>query len=115
MPTSRSPPTAPVTNAASARRSLNAGPGYGGSRFPEDRPLLSQTANMAGVPQRLVETVVNVDEPRKRTMSRKVLHAAGGSVAGETIRVLGITFKPNTDDMRESPSFVIVRAPFSPV
>lgn len=111
MPTSRSPAAAPVTNAATAHQSLNAGPGYGGSRFPEDRPLLSQTANVAGVPQRPVETVCNVDESRKRTMTRKVLQAAGGSLGGETIRVLGITFKRNTDDMRVSPSFLVVRAP----
>jgi UDPglucose 6-dehydrogenase len=89
---------------------LNAGPGYGGSCFPKDTLALLRTAEMAGVPQRLIETVVNVNEQRKRTMIRKVLHAAGGSVAGKTIGVLGVTFKPNTDDMRESPSLVIVPA-----
>jgi UDPglucose 6-dehydrogenase len=89
---------------------LNAGPGYGGSCFPKDTLALLRTAEMAGVPQRLVETVVNVNEQRKRTMVRKVLQAAGGTVAGKTIGVLGLTFKPNTDDMRDSPSLVIVPA-----
>jgi len=87
---------------------LNAGPGYGGSCFPKDTLALLRTAEMAQVPLRLIETVVSVNEQRKRAMVRKILQAAGGSVAGKTVGVLGVTFKPNTDDMRESPSLVIV-------
>jgi len=87
---------------------LHAGPGYGGSCFPKDTLALLRSAEMAGVPLRLVESVVNVNEQRKRQMVRKILHAAGGSVAGKTIGVLGVTFKPNTDDMRDSPSLVIL-------
>ncbi len=90
------------------RKFLNAGPGYGGSCFPKDTLALLRTAELASVPLRLIETVVNVNEQRKRLMVRKVLQAAGGSVVGKTIGVLGLTFKPNTDDMRDSPSLVIV-------
>ena len=87
---------------------LHAGPGYGGSCFTKDTLALLRTAELAGSPLRIVETVVMVNEQRKRAMVKKVLDAAGGSVAGKTIGVLGITFKPNTDDVRESPSLVIV-------
>jgi UDPglucose 6-dehydrogenase len=87
---------------------LNAGPGYGGSCFPKDTLALLRTAELAGVPLRLVESVVNVNEQRKRAMVKKVVQAAGGSLAGKTIGVLGVTFKPNTDDMRDSPSLVIL-------
>jgi UDPglucose 6-dehydrogenase len=92
------------------RKFLHAGPGYGGSCFPKDTLALLRTAEFAGVPLRLVETVVAVNEQRKRSMIRKVLAAAGGSVASLTIGVLGVTFKPNTDDVRESPSLVILPA-----
>lgn len=87
---------------------LNAGPGYGGSCFPKDTLALLRTAEMAEVPLRLVETVVGVNEQRKRAMVRKVLKAAGGSLNGKTVGVLGVTFKPNTDDMRDSPSLVVI-------
>ena len=87
---------------------LNAGPGYGGSCFRKDTLALLRTAEMAGVPLRLLEAVVGVNEQRKRAMVRKVLKAAGGSLVDKTIGVLGVTFKPNTDDMRDSPSLVII-------
>jgi UDPglucose 6-dehydrogenase len=87
---------------------LHAGPGYGGSCFPKDTLALVKTARDSGSPIRIVETVVDINESRKAEMARKVIDACGGSVAGKTIAVLGLTFKPNTDDMRESPSLVIV-------
>jgi len=87
---------------------LNAGPGYGGSCFPKDTLALLRTAEMAGIPLRLVETVASVNEQRKRAMVRKIIKAAGGSLVGKTVGVLGVTFKPNTDDMRDSPSLVII-------
>ncbi|MFC0373786.1 UDP-glucose dehydrogenase family protein, partial [Methylobacterium isbiliense] len=87
---------------------LHAGPGYGGSCFPKDTLALVKTAQDAGSPVRLVETVVSVNESRKRAMARKVVAACGGSVRGKTIAVLGLTFKPNTDDMREAPSLAII-------
>jgi UDPglucose 6-dehydrogenase len=89
---------------------LHAGPGYGGSCFPKDTTALVKTAQDAGVPIRIVETVVAVNDQRKRAMARKVIAACGGSVRGKTIAVLGLTFKPNTDDMREAPSVAIVTA-----
>jgi UDPglucose 6-dehydrogenase len=89
---------------------LHAGPGYGGSCFPKDTLALLRTGEHYESPLRIVETVVSVNEGRKRRMVRKVVDAAGGSVAGKTLAVLGVTFKPNTDDMRESPSLVIVPA-----
>ena len=89
---------------------LHAGPGYGGSCFPKDTLALLRTAELAGASLRVVESVVAVNEARKRAMIKRVLNAAGGSVAGKTIGVLGVTFKPNTDDMRESPSLVILPA-----
>ena len=89
---------------------LHAGPGYGGSCFPKDTLALLRTAEQAGAALRLVESVVTVNDARKRGMIKRVLDAAGGSVAGRTIGVLGVTFKPNTDDMRESPSLVILPA-----
>ena len=82
---------------------LHAGPGYGGSCFPKDTLALVKTAQDAGTPLRLVETVVAVNEQRKRAMARKVIEACGGTVRGKTIAVLGLTFKPNTDDMRDAP------------
>ncbi|MCB2055633.1 MAG: UDP-glucose/GDP-mannose dehydrogenase family protein, partial [Geminicoccaceae bacterium] len=92
------------------RKFLHAGPGYGGSCFPKDTLALLRTGEQHDAPLRIVETVVGVNEGRKRQMVRKVVAACGGSVAGKTIGVLGVTFKPNTDDMRESPSLVIVPA-----
>src|SRR3982750_3888900 len=87
---------------------LHAGPGYGGSCFPKDTLALVKTAQDAGTPLRLVETVVAVNEQRKRAMARKVIKACGGSVRGKTVSLLGLTFKPDTDDMREAPSLSIV-------
>src|SRR5690606_10006543 len=89
---------------------LNAGPGYGGSCFPKDTLALVKTGQDYGAPLRLVETTVAVNEQRKRAMGRKVITACGGDVRGKTIGVLGLTFKPNTDDMRDAPSIVIVQA-----
>jgi UDPglucose 6-dehydrogenase len=92
------------------RKFLHAGPGYGGSCFPKDTLALLRTGEHYNSPLRVVEAVVNVNEGRKRRMVRKITEACGGSVAGKTIAVLGVTFKPNTDDMRESPSLVIIPA-----
>jgi len=89
---------------------LHAGPGYGGSCFPKDTRALVQTANEQGTPLKVVETVIEVNSERKRRMSDKIVTACGGSVKNKTIAVLGLTFKPNTDDMRESPSLSIVPA-----
>jgi len=89
---------------------LRAGPGYGGSCFPKDTLALVKTAQDAGSPLRLIETTVAVNDQRKRAMARKLVAACGGSVRGKTIAVLGLTFKPNTDDMREAPSLAIVQA-----
>jgi len=87
---------------------LHAGPGYGGSCFPKDTLALVQTAKDAGAPIRIVEAVVDINEKRKTQMAEKVIAACGGSVADKTIAVLGLTFKPDTDDMRDSPSLIIV-------
>jgi UDPglucose 6-dehydrogenase len=89
---------------------LNAGPGFGGSCFPKDTSALIKTAHDHGVPLRLVETVSAVNEQRKRAMARKVVQALGGSVRGKTIAVLGLTFKPNTDDARDSPAIPLITA-----
>jgi UDPglucose 6-dehydrogenase len=89
---------------------LNAGPGYGGSCFPKDALALLKTGQDFGAPSRIVETVVSVNEQRKRAMARKVIAACGGSIRGCTIGVLGLTFKPNTDDMREAPSIALITA-----
>jgi UDPglucose 6-dehydrogenase len=86
---------------------LHAGPGYGGSCFPKDTLALAKTAQDHGMPLRIVETVVAVNDQRKRAMARKVIRACGGSVRGKTIALLGLTFKPDTDDMREAPSLAI--------
>jgi UDPglucose 6-dehydrogenase len=86
---------------------LHAGPGYGGSCFPKDTLALLRTSQEAGAPARIVETVVAVNEARKKDMARKIVRAFGG-VSGKTIAVLGLTFKPNTDDMRDAPSLVIL-------
>jgi UDPglucose 6-dehydrogenase len=89
---------------------LHAGPGYGGSCFPKDTQALIKTAQDHGTPVRIVETVAAVNDQRKRAMARKVLAACGGSVRGRKIALLGLTFKPNTDDMRDSPAIAIVTA-----
>ncbi|WP_139976569.1 UDP-glucose/GDP-mannose dehydrogenase family protein [Ochrobactrum sp. CGA5] len=87
---------------------LNAGPGYGGSCFPKDTIALLRTAQDHGVALRLVEETVTVNEARKRRMALKVLDALGGSVEGRTIAVLGLTFKPDTDDMRDAPAIPLI-------
>jgi UDPglucose 6-dehydrogenase len=87
---------------------LHPGPGYGGSCFPKDTLAVLRTAEEAGVPLRIIDSAVRVNDERKRAMARRVAAACGGSVKGKTIAVLGLTFKPNTDDMRDSPSLVIV-------
>ena len=92
------------------RKFLHAGPGYGGSCFPKDCLALVKTAQDAGTPITIVETVIKVNNDRKRQMAERVIKACGGSVKGKTLAVLGLTFKPNTDDMRDSPSLDIVPA-----
>src|SRR3979490_254393 len=89
---------------------LHAGPGFGGSCFPKDTVALIKTAQDAEAPLRIVETVAAVNDARKRGMARKVAAALGGSLRGKTIAVLGLTFKPNTDDMREAPSIPLITA-----
>jgi UDPglucose 6-dehydrogenase len=89
---------------------LHAGPGYGGSCFPKDCLALVRTAQEAGAPVSIIEQVVEVNDARKRKMAEKIVKACGGSVAGKTLAVLGLTFKPNTDDMREAPSLTILPA-----
>ncbi len=92
------------------RKFLHAGPGFGGSCFPKDCLALVRTAQEAGSPLSIVETVVDVNDTRKGRMAQKIIEACGGSVAGKTLAILGLTFKPNTDDMRDSPSLAIVPA-----
>jgi UDPglucose 6-dehydrogenase len=87
---------------------LHAGPGYGGSCFPKDTLALIKTGQDEGAPLRIVETVVAVNDARKRAMARKAIAALGGSVRGKKIALLGLAFKPNTDDMRDAPSLAIV-------
>jgi UDPglucose 6-dehydrogenase len=89
---------------------LNAGPGYGGSCFPKDTLALVHTASDAQAPLQLVETTIRVNATRKQAMAGKVVAALGGDVAGKTIGILGLTFKPNTDDMRDSPALDIIPA-----
>jgi UDPglucose 6-dehydrogenase len=89
---------------------LHAGPGFGGSCFPKDTSALLKTAQDYGVPLRIVEAVSVVNEQRKRAMSRKVVAALDGSVRGKTVAVLGLTFKPNTDDTRDSPAIPLITA-----
>jgi UDPglucose 6-dehydrogenase len=89
---------------------LNAGPGFGGSCFPKDTLALMKTGHDFGVPSRIVETVIAVNDQRKRAMARKVIDICGGNVRGRTIAVLGLTFKPNTDDMRDAPSIAVITA-----
>jgi UDPglucose 6-dehydrogenase len=89
---------------------LHAGPGYGGSCFPKDTVALIKSAQDHGTPLRIVETVAAVNDQRKRAMARKVAAALGGELRGATVAVLGLTFKPNTDDMREAPSLALISA-----
>ena len=89
---------------------LHAGPGYGGSCFPKDTLALLQTADKAGVDQRIVRTTVKVNDERKNAMVDRVTNALGGDVSGKKVAVLGLAFKPNTDDMRDAPSIPIVNA-----
>lgn len=89
---------------------LNAGPGYGGSCFPKDTLALVRTATDAGSPVRLIETTVEINDARKKAMSGKVAKALDGDLAGKTVGVLGLTFKPNTDDMRDAPALDILPA-----
>ena len=89
---------------------LHAGPGYGGSCFPKDTLALVRTAANHGAPSRLVETTVQVNDLRKVRMADKIASALGGETAGKTVALLGLTFKPNTDDMRDAPSLAIVPA-----
>jgi UDPglucose 6-dehydrogenase len=91
---------------------LHAGPGYGGSCFPKDTLALLKTAEDAGAPTRIVEAVVKVNDARKRAMGRKVIEALGGTetARGKKVALLGLTFKPNTDDMRDSPAIAVAQA-----
>ncbi len=89
---------------------LHAGPGYGGSCFPKDTLALTRTAAEAGRPTRLIETTVEVNADRKKAMATRIAEAAGGDLKGKRVAVLGLTFKPNTDDMRDAPSLDIVPA-----
>lgn len=89
---------------------LHAGPGFGGSCFPKDLTALMKVAQDCASPLRIVETVVAVNDARKRAMARKVAAALGGPIRGKTIAILGLTFKPNTDDMREAPSIALITA-----
>lgn len=92
------------------KKFLHPGPGYGGSCFPKDTLALVKTAQDYKAPLRIVETVVAVNDERKAAMAQRIINACGGSVKGKTIAILGLTFKPNTDDMRDSPSLAIVPA-----
>jgi len=88
---------------------LHAGPGYGGSCFPKDTLALAKTAQDYEAPVRLIETTIAINDNRKRAMGRKVIAAVGGDVRGKRVAVLGLTFKPNTDDMRDSPAIAVVQ------
>jgi len=92
------------------KKFLHAGPGYGGSCFPKDTLALVHTAQDVGSPLRIVEAVVDINDKRKKAMANRVIEACGGSVEGKTVAVLGVTFKPNTDDMRDAPSLDIIPA-----
>ncbi len=90
------------------RKFLHPGPGYGGSCFPKDTLALVKTAQDAGAPLKIIEAVVAVNDDRKKNMGKRIVAACGGNVKGKTIAILGLTFKPNTDDMRDAPSLSIV-------
>ena len=87
---------------------LHPGPGYGGSCFPKDTLALVQTATKADSPLRIVEAVVEVNDNRKKSMAKKIINACSGNVTDKTLAILGVTFKPNTDDMRDAPSLDII-------
>ncbi|MCT7376913.1 UDP-glucose dehydrogenase family protein [Chelativorans salis] len=89
---------------------LHPGPGFGGSCFPKDTVALVKTAQDHNSPVRLIETTIAINEVRKRAMARRIIYAAGGNVRGKRIAIFGLTFKPNTDDMREAPSISIIQA-----
>ena len=91
------------------RKFLHAGPGYGGSCFPKDTLALLKTADDNESPLRIVEATIAANDARKRAMGRKVIKAMGGDVRGRTVGVLGLTFKPNTDDMRDSPAIAVIQ------
>ena len=93
-----------------AGKFLHPGPGFGGSCFPKDTAALTAIGRKHGAPVRIVETVIGVNDARKKAMVDRIVAACGGSLAGKTVAILGLTFKPNTDDLRESPSVVIVPA-----
>jgi UDPglucose 6-dehydrogenase len=90
------------------RKFLHAGPGFGGSCFPKDCAALVRSAELAETPLSIVQTVLRVNDARKTRMAERIVGACGGAVAGKTLAVLGLTFKPNTDDMRDSPSLAIL-------
>ncbi len=90
------------------RKFLHPGPGFGGSCFPKDTLAMVRIAQDHGTPSRLIEAVVAVNDARKASMAARVIHAAGGSVRGKTVAIFGLTFKPETDDMRDAPSIPIV-------
>lgn len=92
------------------RKFLNAGPGYGGSCFPKDTLALMKTARDNNAPIELIETTVRVNAARKQAMAQKIIDAMGGNLKGKTVAVLGLTFKPNTDDMRDAPALDIIPA-----
>lgn len=89
---------------------LSAGPGYGGSCFPKDTMAVVKTARQVGSPLNIIETVVDINAKRKRSMADKIMAAVGGDVSGKTIAILGLAFKPDTDDMRESPAIDIIES-----
>jgi UDPglucose 6-dehydrogenase len=90
------------------RKFLHAGPGYGGSCFPKDTLAFARTGQDLGAPLRLVETTISVNEDRKGQMAERIVAACGGDVSGKTIAILGLAFKPETDDMRDAPSLSIL-------
>jgi UDPglucose 6-dehydrogenase len=90
------------------RKFLHAGPGYGGSCFPKDTRALTQTAQELEAPTKIIEAVVLANDTRKQLMANKIIQALNGNVLGKKIAILGVTFKPNTDDMREAPSLDII-------
>jgi UDPglucose 6-dehydrogenase len=90
------------------KKFLHAGPGYGGSCFPKDTLAIMRTAQEAGAPLKIIETVVEVNEERKQKMADKIIAACGGDIQNKTVAILGLAFKPNTDDMRASPSIPII-------
>ncbi|WP_207458396.1 UDP-glucose/GDP-mannose dehydrogenase family protein [Azospirillum sp. SYSU D00513] len=92
------------------KKFLHPGPGYGGSCFPKDTLALVRTAQQYGSPLRIIETVVDINDKRKKQMAERIIQACGGNIDGKTVAVLGVTFKPNTDDMRDSPALDIIPA-----